>query len=61
MTSIIEGGKTTGEFKATVNAEQTALTIIALLEGLIVVAKATGKPAYAKSVINSLETIIRNL
>ena len=61
MTSIIEGGKTTGEFKATVNAEQTALTIIALLEGLIVVAKATGKPAYAKSVINSLETLIRNL
>jgi TetR/AcrR family transcriptional regulator, transcriptional repressor for nem operon len=61
ITSLVEAGKATGEFKAAVSAEQTALTIIAMLEGSIVIAKGTGKPGYAKAVIHSVEAIIRGL
>jgi len=61
IAQLIEAGIAAKEFNTTVNPEQTALTIIALLEGMIVVSKATGKPANARSVINSLETLIRNL
>ena len=61
MTSLIEKGKAAGEFKATVNSEQVALTIIAMLEGMIVVARSTGKPTHAKAVINSLEDLINRL
>ena len=61
IVDIIQAGKTAHEFKPTVNAEQTALTIIALLEGAIVVTKATGKPAYGKAVIASAEELIKNL
>jgi TetR/AcrR family transcriptional repressor of nem operon len=59
--SLIDAGKTAGEFKPTVNAEQTALTIIAMLEGMIVVARATGKSAAAKAVIASVDELIKNL
>ena len=61
MASLIEAGKTAGEFKASVHSEQVALTIIAMLEGMIVVARGTGKPGYAKSVIDSIEQLIRSL
>lgn len=61
VTQLIEGGIAAKEFKTTVNPEQTALTIIALLEGMIVIAKATGKPNYAKAVIASLENLIKSL
>lgn len=61
MTSLIEKGKAAGEFKPAVHSEQTALTIIAMLEGMIVVARSTGKPALAKAVINSLEDLIKQL
>lgn len=61
LTTLIEAGKTRGEFKATVNPEQMALTIIAMLEGMIVISKGTGKPAYAKAVINSVDDLIKNL
>lgn len=59
--NIIKAGITAGEFKPATNAEQAALTIIALLEGMIVISKATAKPAYGKAVIASLETLIRSL
>ena len=61
ITQLIGAGIAAGEFKPTTNAEQSALTIIALLEGMIVISKATAKPAYGKAVINSLETLIRSL
>lgn len=58
---IIEAGIAAGEFKPTTNAEQNALTIVALLEGMIVISKATARPGYGKAVITSLETLIRSL
>jgi hypothetical protein len=61
MASLIEAGKAAGEFKASVHSEQIALTIIAMLEGMIVVFRSTGKTSYAKAVIDSLEGLIRNL
>lgn len=61
MTRLIDQGKAAGEFKPTVNSEQIALTIIAMLEGMIVVGRGTGKPGYARSVIDSIEQLIRGL
>jgi TetR/AcrR family transcriptional regulator, transcriptional repressor for nem operon len=61
LATLIEAGKATGEFKPTVNAEQIALTIISLLEGMIVIVKGTGKPGYAKAVISSVDDLIRKL
>jgi TetR/AcrR family transcriptional repressor of nem operon len=61
LITLIEGGKTAGEFKPAVDAERTALTIIALLEGMIVIGRGTGKPAYAKAVIGSVEELIKAL
>lgn len=61
LTQLIEAGKTKGEFKQTVNPEQAALTIIALLEGAIVVTKSTGNPANGKPVIASVRELIEQL
>jgi AcrR family transcriptional regulator len=61
MASLIEAGKAAGEFKPSVNSEQVALTIIAMLEGMIVVARGTGKPGYARAVIDSIDQLIRGL
>lgn len=61
MVSLIEAGKASKEFKASVNSEQVALTIIALLEGMIVVGRSTGKPGYARAVIDSIDQLIRSL
>jgi TetR/AcrR family transcriptional regulator, transcriptional repressor for nem operon len=61
LTQLIEAGKTNREFKQTVNPEQAALTIIALLEGAIVVAKSTGNSANGKAVIASVRELIEQL
>jgi TetR/AcrR family transcriptional regulator, transcriptional repressor for nem operon len=61
LRQLIEAGKTNGEFKPTVESEQTALTIIALLEGMIVVSRSTGNPGYGKAVLNSLRELINTL
>lgn len=61
LVQLIEAGKAKGEFKATVVSEQAALMIIALVEGMIVVAKSTGSGAYAKEVIGSLKNYIQEL
>jgi len=44
-----------------VNSEQVALTIIALLEGMIVVSRSTGNQGYGKAVLNSLRDLINTL
>ena len=58
---LIEGGIRNKEFKPGVNAEQAALTIIALLEGMLVVKKATGNREYGKAVIESARKLIEEL
>lgn len=61
MVVLIDQGKAAGEFRSAVNSEQVALTIIAMLEGMIVIGRGTGKPAYARSVIDSIEQLIKGL
>jgi len=61
LTGIIEEGVAAGEFKADTNAEDTAVTMIALLEGAILFTKATGKASHRKAIVSSLEIIIKAL
>ena len=61
LVAIIEKGINNKEFKAGVDAESTALTLIAMIEGAILITKATGKLNYRKAVMNSVEKIIMEL
>jgi TetR/AcrR family transcriptional repressor of nem operon len=61
IVAIVEAGKANKEFKATSNAEQVALTIIALLEGMLVISRATATPGYGRPVIDTLEKLINEL
>ncbi|SFD76549.1 transcriptional regulator, TetR family [Chitinophaga sp. CF118] len=59
--ALIKQGVENKEFKAPVNAEQFALTMIAMIEGAIMIVKATGKLNYRKLVMQSVEKMIRDL
>ncbi|HMI61333.1 MAG TPA: TetR/AcrR family transcriptional regulator [Puia sp.] len=61
LAGIIEEGIAAGEFKADTNAEDTAVTMIALFEGAILFTKATGKMSYKKAIVNSVEKLIKAL
>lgn len=61
LASLVEKGIKTKEIRATVDPEQTAIAIIALIEGGIMIAKATGKMNYRKAVMQSVEKMIRGL
>jgi TetR/AcrR family transcriptional regulator, transcriptional repressor for nem operon len=58
---LIDQGVEDGDLKPLDNAEQVALTIIALIEGGIMIRKATGKSSYWKAIIRSVEQIIIDL
>lgn len=55
---IIEEGIEKKEFSKETDAEQTALTIIALIEGGIMISKVTGKPAHGAVIMRSLKEYI---
>lgn len=59
--SLLEKGVKNKEFRAIADPEQTALTMIATIEGGIMLTKLTGKLQYLKSVLKSVEQMIRNL
>ncbi|RYU96825.1 TetR/AcrR family transcriptional regulator [Emticicia agri] len=61
LIALIQKGIDAGEFRADTNAEQTALTMIAMIEGGIMITKLTGKLNYRKAVMQSVEKIIRDL
>lgn len=61
LTGLIEKGIKNKEFNTGVNPEQTALTIIAMIEGGILITTATGKLNYRKAVMSSVEKLIREL
>jgi TetR/AcrR family transcriptional regulator, transcriptional repressor for nem operon len=61
MVKMIEQGKERKEFREDVDAEQAAWTIIALLEGGIMIAKLTGKMNYMKPVLNAVAEQIENM
>lgn len=59
--NLIREGVKTKEFRPSVKAEETALTVMATIEGAIMIAKATGKAAYLKTVLHSVEKMVDDL
>ncbi|MFD2936729.1 TetR/AcrR family transcriptional regulator [Spirosoma flavum] len=58
---LIRAGVEAGEFKKDVAAEQTALSIIALIEGGLMIARVTNNPASLDKVLKTVEMLIRQL
>jgi TetR/AcrR family transcriptional regulator, transcriptional repressor for nem operon len=61
IASIIEQGIKTKEIRKEVNAEQVALTIIATVEGMTMIANLAGKVSYRNLIIASVEKMIAEL
>lgn len=61
ITEILHKGIESGEFKPGLNIEQTALTLIATIEGAIMITKATGKLNYRTAILQSIENMINAL
>jgi TetR/AcrR family transcriptional regulator, transcriptional repressor for nem operon len=58
---IIEKGIQDKEFNKGIDAEQTALTLIALIEGSTMIAKVSGKSADRAAIMRSLKTFVELL
>jgi AcrR family transcriptional regulator len=58
---IIKEGIASKEFNAAVHPEKTALSIIALIEGGIMITRLTGKLKYWKEVMSTVEDLIEGL
>lgn len=58
---LITEGIENQEFRSDVNPEQVALTIIAMIEGAIMITKLTGKTNFRKSILQSVEKLIEEL
>jgi AcrR family transcriptional regulator len=61
ITNLIEKGIENKEFNASIDSEEIALTIIAMIEGGTMLAKLTGKYDHRKSVMKSVERLIKGL
>jgi TetR/AcrR family transcriptional repressor of nem operon len=61
ITNLIEKGIENKEFNASIDSEEIALTIIAMIEGGTMLAKLTGKYDHRKSVMRSVERLIKGL
>jgi TetR/AcrR family transcriptional repressor of nem operon len=61
ITGIIEQGIKNKEITKDIHAEQVALTIIATIEGMTMIANLTGKTNYRKLIIQSVEKMITDL
>jgi AcrR family transcriptional regulator len=58
---LLEKGVENKEFSASFQPEQLALTIIAMIEGGIMISKLTGKLNYRNAVMQSVETLVNGL
>lgn len=61
LAELVEAGKKDGEIKSEVNAERFALTLIATLEGAVMIAMLTGKLNYRNMIMKSVEENIMAL
>jgi AcrR family transcriptional regulator len=61
VAKVIEGGATKKEFRGPVDAEQTALTLIALIEGAILIRRATDKTGYYRQVLETARKLVNEL
>ncbi|WP_338876151.1 TetR/AcrR family transcriptional regulator [Spirosoma sp. SC4-14] len=58
---LIRAGIATGEFREDSEPERTALSIIALIEGGIMIAQATNTPMYLDKVLKTVDMLIGQL
>lgn len=61
LIDLIRGGIAAGEFKADVAPEQAALSMIALIEGGIMIAKVTNDPTSLVKILKTVELLITQL
>jgi TetR/AcrR family transcriptional regulator, transcriptional repressor for nem operon len=61
IVSVLDAGIAAKEFRADVDAEQTALTLIAMIEGAIMISRLTGNTKHRKAVMPAVEKIILDL
>jgi TetR/AcrR family transcriptional repressor of nem operon len=61
IAGIIKKGLASNEFRTDVDPEQIAISIVALIEGGIMVAKVTGKLNYRAAIMKSVEKMITDL
>jgi TetR/AcrR family transcriptional repressor of nem operon len=61
IVALIEGGIAAKEFRRQVDAGQTALSLIALIEGAILISRLTGQAQHRKAVLPAAEKIIQDL
>lgn len=61
LVAIMEKGMKDKEFRKGIDAEQTALSLIAMIEGSIMIYMVTGKSGYHKSVMVVAEKMIEDL
>jgi hypothetical protein len=61
IVTVIESGIAAGEFRAGIDAEQTALTLIAMIEGAVMVSKLTGNASHRTAVMAAVERTIHDL
>lgn len=60
IVTIIEKGKKAGEFKNDIDANQVAITMMAMIEGAIMIGNVTGKPSYRKTAMQALKQMIQD-
>jgi len=61
ITDLINGGIAAGEFKQDVNVRQTALSIIALIEGGVMISRVTGDTTSMDTITNTIEALIHQM
>lgn len=61
IVKLVQLGIDRGEFQPTVDPEQIAINIIAMIEGAVMITKLTGKINFCKSIMQSIEKMIEGL
>ncbi|MBE3511630.1 MULTISPECIES: TetR/AcrR family transcriptional regulator [Enterobacter] len=59
LEKVLEEGKTSGEFSADLDVKQTALTLISVMQGAFVIARATQSEAYYKQAIAGVIAMLK--
>ena len=61
IVTLVENGMQAGEIRLNTDPEEVALTIMAMIEGIIMITKATGNINYWQKVMRSVEKLILDL
>ncbi|WP_354682624.1 TetR/AcrR family transcriptional regulator [Cupriavidus necator] len=61
LVTVIQAGIASQEFRKDVDAGQTAVTLIALIEGAIMISRLTGNAGYRKAVMSAVKKTIIDL